>query len=71
MYNLYNFNVDFLLLTVVCLIKRTEQSIKIMLQKQIEEQRERDKQQQTAQTSLQGRPSSSELYEGKVKGQGL
>lgn len=42
-----------------------------MLQKQIEEQRERDKQQQSAQTSLQGRPSSSELYEGKVIGQGL
>lgn len=42
-----------------------------MLQKQIEEQRERDKQQQSAQTSLQGRQSSSELYEGKVKGQGL
>lgn len=40
-----------------------------MLQKQIEEQRERDKQQQSAQTSLQGSGSSSELYEGRLTGQ--
>lgn len=60
------------LITIVAVVyyfpKRTEQSIKIMLQKQIEEQRERDKQQQSAQTSLQGRPSSSELYEAVPDG---
>ncbi|XP_062617880.1 serine/threonine-protein kinase/endoribonuclease IRE1-like [Saccostrea cucullata] len=68
----FSITVALSLITILAVVyyfpKRTEQSIKIMLQKQIEEQRERDKKQISAQTSLQGSSSSSDLYEAVPEG---